>query len=161
MQPHSKKQSMPDASSGKESKSQKSVSRRSSTKPETTSSHSDFQPPSSQVPRSSQAQSIVRRTTASAGVMTQPRKGKDVGAASCDQDSTPARSNVSSAHRTIVPRKSSKVRPSITRTAFSWCNSIFLIIDRARYRLFRFLLTYLVFYSYFLSFSIFVARLIC
>ena len=124
MKPHSKGQPTAGAPSGKDSKSSKSGSRRSSTKPETTSSHSDFQPPSSQVPKASQTKSIVRRTTTPADAKTQPAKETDTGSSRFALDSTPARSNVSSAHRTKVARKSPKVRPKITKTAFCGCSSI-------------------------------------
>lgn len=112
---------MADAPPEKESKSSKPDNRQS----ETMSSHSDFQPPSSQVPTSSQAKSVVRRTTMSANAQTQPHKEKDASTARRARDSIPARSNVSSAHRTKLPRKSPKVRQKITKTTFRWLDLYF------------------------------------
>jgi hypothetical protein len=45
-----------------------------------------------------------------ADAQVQSRKGEDHGSSRRDQDATPARSNVSSIHRSKMPRKSPKVR---------------------------------------------------
>lgn len=94
---------------GEKSTSPKSDSKRPATESQTTSSHSDFQPPSSEVLRSSHAKSLVRVST-SAKIQVSYPKEVDGGKLRRVKDFTSARSNATSARRAKGPQKQPKVR---------------------------------------------------